>query len=146
MVGTSGPSPRITLSSDPPPCRMATNAEGRSNGGPTGEARMYADCRVQIVVRCSHDSSSGCSGRQSTNVDALWINRIVAHNLASDARDKRRFTSAPLLVGCAKPVPAFRLVRLTALCGIDHKAGLFFCDKIHPGAGGEIVRRLGAAV
>src|SRR6476660_9898847 len=43
---------------------------GKVNGGPTGEARMYADCRVQIVVRCSHDRSSGRSGRQSTNVDA----------------------------------------------------------------------------
>src|ERR1700738_4557169 len=55
---------------------------GKVNGGPTGEARMYADCRVQIVVRCSHDSGSGRSGRQSTNVDALWINRIVAHDSA----------------------------------------------------------------
>src|ERR1700738_997178 len=34
MVGTGGPSPRITLSSDPPPCRMATNAEGRSMAAP----------------------------------------------------------------------------------------------------------------
>src|SRR3977135_3021097 len=99
---------------------------------------MYTDCRVQIVVRCPQDSSSGRSGRQSTNVDALWINRIVAHDLASDAGDKRRFTSAPLLVGCAKPVPAFRLIGLAALCRIDHKAGLFFCDKVHPSTGGEI--------
>ena len=107
---------------------------------------MYADCRVQIAVRCSHDSSSGRSGRQSTNVDALWINRIVAHGLASDARDKRGFTSVPLLVGCAKPVPAFRLICLAALCRIDHKACLFFCDKVHPRTGGEIVWRLVAAV
>src|SRR5207247_1404474 len=119
---------------------------GKVNGGATGEARMYADCRVQIVVCCSPDSSSGRSGGQSTNVDARWINRIVAHDLASDARDQRRFTSATLLVGCAKPVPAFRTVCLTGLCGIDHKAGLFFCDKVHPRAGGEIVWRLGAAV
>src|SRR6202158_3211278 len=107
---------------------------------------MDTDCRVQIVVRFSHDGSSGCSGRQATNVDALWINRIVSHDLASYARDKRRFTSAPLLVGCAKPVPAFRLVGLAALRRIDHKASLFFCDKVHPRTGGEIVRRLGAAV
>src|SRR5216684_4608337 len=117
---------------------------GKVNGGPTREARMYTDCRVQIVVRCSHNSSSGRSGRQSTNVNAPWVNRIVAHDLASDARDKRRFTSAPLLVGCAKPVPAFRLVCLTTLFRIDHTAGLFFCDKIHPRTGGEIVGRLGA--
>src|SRR6266851_669017 len=119
---------------------------GKVNGGPTGEARMYTDGRVQIVVCCSHYSSSGRSGRQSTNVDAPWINRIVAHDLASDACDQRGFTSAPLLVGCAKPVPAFRVVCRTGLRGIDHKAGLFFCDKVHPRAGGEIVRRLGAAV
>src|SRR5229473_1814920 len=107
---------------------------------------MYADCGVQIVVRCSHDSSRGRAGRQSTNVDALWINRIVAHDLASNARDKRGFTAAPLLVGRTKPVPAFRLVCLAGLCRIDHKAGLFFCDKVHPRTGGEIVWRLGAAV
>src|SRR3979490_40568 len=107
---------------------------------------MYTDCRVQIAVRCSHDSSSGRSSRQSTNVDALWINRIVAHDLARDARDKERSTSAPLLVGCAKPIPAFRLVCLAALCRIDHKASLFFCDKVHPRTGSEIVWRLGAAV
>src|SRR6202521_4182459 len=119
---------------------------GKVHGGPTGEARMYTDCRVQIVVRCSHDSSRGRSGRQSTHVDAVWINRIVAQDLASYTRDKRRCTSAPLLVGCAKPVPAFRLVCLAALCRIGHKASLFFCDKVHPRTGGEIVWRLGAAV
>src|ERR1700730_552618 len=119
---------------------------GKVSGGPTGEAGMYTDCCVQIVVRCSHDNGSGRSGRQSTNVDALWINRIVAHDLASDARDKRRFHFAPLLVGRAKPVPAFRLVGLAALCRIDPKASLFFCDKVHSRTGGEIVRRLGAAV
>src|SRR5205809_7457966 len=105
---------------------------------------MYTDCRVQIVIRCSHDSGSGPSGRQPGNVDTLWINRIVAHDLASDARDKRRFTSAPLLVGRAKPVPAFRLVCLAALCRIDHKASLFVGEKVHPRTGGEIVWRLGA--
>src|SRR6266851_1708524 len=119
---------------------------GKVNGGPAGEAGMYTDGRVQIVVCCSHYSSSGRSGRQSTNVDALWINRIVAHDLAGDARDKRRFTPAALLVGSAKPVPEFRLVCLAALCGIDHKASLFFCNKVHPRTGGEIVWRLGAAV
>src|SRR5271170_7609377 len=112
---------------------------GKVTGDPTGEARMYADCCVQVAIRCSHDSGSGRSGREPANIDALWINRIVAHDLASDARDERRFTSAPLLVDCAKPVPAFRLVCLAGLCRIDHKASLFFCDNVHPRAGGEIV-------
>src|SRR4051812_48462530 len=107
---------------------------------------MYADCRVQIAVCCSHDGSSGRSGRQPTNVDTLSINRIVMHDLASNARDERGFTSASLLVGCTKPVPAFRLVCLAGLSRIDHEATLFLSDKVHPGAGGEIIRRLGTAV
>src|SRR5205085_6323754 len=116
------------------------------SGDPAGKTRMHTDCRVQIAICCSHDSSSGCSGRKSTNVDALWINRIVAHDLPGDAGDKRRFAFAPLLVSCTKPVPAFSLVCLAGLCRIDHQTSLFFCEKIHPRTGGEIVRRLGAAV
>src|SRR5690349_16021706 len=85
---------------------------GKVIRGPTGEAGMYADCRVQIIVSCTHDSRRRCSGGQSTNIDAFWIDRIVAHDLAGDSCDKRRFTAAPLLVGCAKPVPAFRLICL----------------------------------
>ena len=107
---------------------------------------MDPDRGIQIVVGCSHDSRSGRSGRQSADIDAFWINRIVAHDLAGDARDKRGLASAALLVGCAKPVPAFRLIGVAALRGIDHEAGLFFCDEIHSCARGEIVWRLGAAV
>ena len=107
---------------------------------------MDTDCRVQIVVCCSHDGRRGRSGRQPANVDALSIDRIVIHDLARDARDKRGFTSASLLVGRAKPVPAFRLVGLAGLSRIDHEAILFLSDKVHPRAGGEIIRRLGTAV
>ncbi len=46
----------------------------------------------------------------------------------------------------AKPVPAFRLVGSAWLLRIDHEAIPLVRQKIHPGAGGEIVRRLGAAV
>jgi len=119
---------------------------GKVNRGPTGKAGMYADCCIHIVVCCPHDSRRRCSGRQSTDIDALWINRIVAHDLAGDSRDKRRFASAPLLVGFAKPVPALRLVCLAVLCRIDHEAGLLFRNEVHPRTGGEIFRRLGAAV
>src|SRR5258706_14806956 len=60
------------------------------NGGPAGAARLNTGSDVPIRVRCSHDSSSGCSGRQSRNVDAVRINRIIAHDFASDARDNAR--------------------------------------------------------
>ena len=119
---------------------------GKVRGNPAREAGMDADCRVQIVVCCPHDSRGGGSGRQPANVDALSINQIVIHDLASDARDKRGFASPSLLVGCAKPVPAFRLVCLAGLSRIGHEAILLLSDKVHPRAGGEIIRRLGTAV
>src|SRR3984957_6683206 len=88
---------------------------GHVSGGPAGEAGMDPDRRIQIVVGCSHDSRSGVSGRQSADIYAFWINRIVAHDLAGNARDKRGLASAALLVGRAKPVPAFRRVGVAAL-------------------------------
>jgi hypothetical protein len=71
---------------------------------------------------------------------------MVANDLAGDASDERRFATAALLVGRAKPIPAFRLVRFRPLRGVSHEAGLFFRDKVHPRAGGKILRRLRAAV
>src|SRR3981081_467365 len=37
-------------------------------------------------------------------------------------------------------------IGLRATSTLGHQAVLFFCDEVHPSAGGEIVRRLGAAV
>jgi hypothetical protein len=121
---------------------MATNAEARS----LGQAGMYADRRVKIGVCRSHDGGSGPAGRQAPDIDALRIDRIVPHDLAGDAGDQRRFTAAPLLVARAKPVPAFRPVCSAGLFGIDHEAILLFRQEVHPGAGGEIVGRLSAAM
>ena len=107
---------------------------------------MDADCRVQIGVRRAHDGGGGPAGRQACDIDVLRIDRMVPHDLAGDARDQRRFAAAPLLVAGAKPVPAFRLVGSARLFGIDHEAILLFRQEVHPRAGGEILRRLGAAV
>ena len=107
---------------------------------------MNADGRVQVGVRRSHDGGSGPAGRQASDVDALRIDRMVPHDLAGDARDQRGFAAAPLLVARAKPVPALRLVGSAGLFGIDHEAILLFRQEVHPGAGREIVGRLGAAV
>jgi hypothetical protein len=51
--------------------------------------------------------------------------RLIAQDLASDARDKRGLAFAAPLVGRAKPVPAFQLVGVAALCRTDHEARLF---------------------
>jgi hypothetical protein len=42
--------------------------------------------------------------------------------------------------------PALRLVGSARLLGIHHEAILFFRSEVHPGAGGEIVRRLRATM
>jgi hypothetical protein len=68
------------------------------------------------------------------------------HHLAGDTRDEGGFTSTPALVVRAKPVPALRRVRMARLCGIAHETGLFLSNHIHARPGGEIVRRLSAAV
>ena len=107
---------------------------------------MYADSCVQIGIRRAHDGGGGPAGRQARDVDALRIDRMVPHDLAGDAGDQRGFAPAAALVARAKPVPALRLVGSARLFGIDHEAVLLFRQEVHPGAGGEIVRRLGTAV
>ena len=107
---------------------------------------MHANCSVQIWVGCPHHSSRSRSSRQSSNIDTLHINRIVLHDLTRDARDKGGFTSIPLLVAGAKPVPTLRRVRMARLDGIGHKTGLFLGDQIYARPSGEIVGRLGASV
>src|SRR5258707_508169 len=52
MVGTGGPSPKITLSSDPPPSRIATNAEGRSMAAP--------QARPECTPVAAYRSLDGC--------------------------------------------------------------------------------------
>jgi len=81
------------VAGDAPSTRSAALPHGDKcgrhvSGGPVGEAGMDSNRCVQIVIGCSHDSRSGRSGRQSADINAFWINRIVAHDLAGDARDK----------------------------------------------------------
>src|SRR3954470_22515374 len=71
---------------------------------------------------------------------------MLPHDLAGDASDQRRLAAIPPLVPRAKPVPAFRMVGSAWLLRIDNEAFPLLRQKIHPGAGGEIVWRLGAAV
>ena len=107
---------------------------------------MDADGGVQVGIRRCHDGGSGPAGRQARDVGALRIDRMIPHDLPGDAGDQRRFATTPLLVAGAKPVPTFRLVGSARLFGIDHEAVLLFRQEVHPGAGREILRRLGAAV
>jgi hypothetical protein len=107
---------------------------------------MDPDGRVQIGVGRCHDSGGRPAGRQTCDVDPLRIDRIVPYDLASDACDQRRLPAVPLLVAGAKPIPAFRLVGPGRLLRIDHEAISLFRQEVHPGAGREVARRLGAVM
>ncbi len=72
---------------------------------------MHADCGVEIGIRVAHDRRRRAPGREPGDIDAPWINRVVAHDLTSDARDQRRLAAVTLLVPLAEPVPAFLHVR-----------------------------------
>lgn len=90
---------------------------------------MDPDGRVQIGVGRCHDGGGRPAGRQTCDVDPLRIDRIVQHDLASDACDQRRLPALPLLVARAKPIPAFRLVGFIGLLRIDHEAIPLFRQK-----------------
>ena len=107
---------------------------------------MHADRGVEIGVGHAHDGGGRATGRQSGDIDAFGIDRVVAHDLPRDARDQRGLALAVLLVARAEPVPAFRGVGGGGLGRIGDEAGVLLGARIHPRAGGEVVRRLGAAV
>src|SRR5690349_402074 len=114
--------------------------------GPARKACMNPDGSVDVAIRRAHDGGGGSAGRQARDVDALRIDRMVAHDLARDAGDHRRLAPAPALVALTKPVPALRLVGSSRLLGIGHEAILLLRQEVHPRAGGEIVRRLRATM
>src|SRR5262245_23060952 len=94
-----------------PAALLHGDERGRKIGGDAaGQSRMYANRCVEVAVGGSHDGGSRGPGRQSGDIDASRIDRMVAHDLAGNTSDKRGFATAALLVGRAKPIPAFRLV------------------------------------
>src|ERR1700723_1928542 len=107
---------------------------------------MHTNSRVYIGRGRSHPGCRSRSGRQSAYIDTLRINRIAFHDLARDTRDEQRFTSIPLLVAGAKPVPTLRQIGVTWLSGVDHETGLLLSNQIHARPGSKIVRRLSTSV
>jgi hypothetical protein len=71
---------------------------------------------------------------------------VVAHDLAGDARDQRRFATVALLIAGIEPVPAPLRIGRLRLRRIGDQAAVLLGERVHPRAGGEVVGRLGAAV
>src|SRR4051794_30323005 len=99
---------------------------------------MHADRRVKIWIRMAHDRGRRPARREPCNVDALWIDRIAAHDLACDPRNQCRLASITLLVALSEPVPALLRVRRMGLTRVDHQAGVFLSCLVHAGTNGKV--------
>ena len=66
----------------------------------------------------------------SLGSELLGIERHLRQISRNKCRNCLGLRGVALLVGCAKPVPAFRLVGVAALCRIDHEARLLL-DYVH---------------
>ena len=119
---------------------------GEIVGGAVGEAGVDADGGIEVRVAHPHDHRHRPAGRQPGYVHPPSIEVVGAHDLARDVSDDRRFATTPVLVGRLEPIPTLGLVSRGRLCGIDDEEPFLFCENIHPGAGGEIVRGLRTAM
>ncbi len=107
---------------------------------------MHPDRRVEIRIGRTHDRRRGAAGRQTGDVDPSLVDRELAHDLPGDPGDQRRLALAALLVARIEPVPAFGSVGGLRLGGVGDKEDMLLRQGVHLGAGGEVIRRLGAAV
>jgi hypothetical protein len=100
---------------------------------------MDAEGSMELGMRRRHDGRRRAAGRQPRDVHTLWVDRVIPHDLAGDARDQGRLAAIPFLVAGTKPIPALRLIGSARLLGIDNEAIPLFGQEIHAGAGSEIV-------
>ena len=107
---------------------------------------MHADRGVEIGIGRGHDRGGRPAGREPGDVDPLWVDRILRHDLAGDARDQRGLAGVTLLVLGLEPVPAPGDVGRGRLGRVGHQAAMLLGQQVHARAGGEVVGRLGAAV
>ena len=83
------------IASDPPPCRMATNAEGRSLAAPQARPECMPTAAYRSACVAPMMAAAAPPADRPRDVDALRIDRIVPHDLAGDAGDQRRFARRP---------------------------------------------------
>ena len=131
--------------------RGSAPAHGGEGGGQVarraaGEAGVHADRGVEVGVGRPHDGGRRAARREPGDVDARRVDRVVAHDLAGDAGDQRGLAPAALLVARVEPVPALLGVGGGRLRRVGDEEAVLLGERVHLGAGGEVVGRLGAAV
>ena len=103
---------------------------------------MGADRDIQLRVHCAKDLRHGCASGHAGNEHSPLVNAIGRRNLPCDAGDERRLSRIPNLTFGPEPVPTPRSVRIGVLGGIDHEEAVLVGQRIHLGAGREILRGL----
>ena len=111
-----------------------------------GQAGMHADRGVEVRIGEAHDGRLRAARRESGDEDAPRVHGVVAHHFPGDAGDQRGLAAAAPLVARVEPVPALLGVGGGGLPRIGDQQPLVLRERVHARAGGEVVRRLGAAV
>src|SRR4051794_17742864 len=107
---------------------------------------MHPDGGVKLGIRRTHDGCRRTAGGKSGDIDATWIYPVGFHDLPGDAGDQRGLALIPALVVGVEPVPAFIGIGRRGLSRVGDETAMLLGKRIHAGAGGEVVGRLGTAV
>src|SRR3954464_12528846 len=107
---------------------------------------MNPDGGVKLGIRRTHDGCRRTAGGKSGDIDATWVYPVVFHDLPGDAGDQRGLAPIPALVVGVEPVPAFIGIGRRGLSRVGDETAMLLGKRIHAGAGGEVVGRLGTAV
>jgi hypothetical protein len=115
-------------------------------GGAVGEAGMDTDGGIEIRVAHPHNGGHRSAGRQPSHVHPSSVEVVGAHDMARNTGNDGGFAMAPVLVGRLEPIPTLGLIVGGGLCRIDDEKQFPFCEYIHTGTSGEIVRGLRTAM
>lgn len=110
------------------------------------QARMHTYRCEQVGPGLCQQHRRCTTRRQAGHIDPRRIGGFGGQHLPRQAGKDRQFATVTALVLGAEPVPAAVHVGSGRLCRIDHDHALSRGPRVHPGAGGEVLWRLGAAV
>jgi hypothetical protein len=107
---------------------------------------MDADGGENIGIGGRHDRRRCAASREPRDIDSTRIGGELLDHLHGDASDERWLAAVALLVTGVEPVPAFLHVCRLGLTRIGDQERLLLGHFVHPGACGEVVWVLSAAV
>ena len=113
---------------------------------PRRQAGMASDGGEQIGIGMRQQHRGRPARRQARDIDPCRVRAIARQHVPGQAGQQGGFTAVATLILGAEPVPAAVGMRLARLRRIDHDHAPLFGQRVHPGALGEILGRLAAAM